>query len=126
MNAMKEWLSETIRNELGKALLLKSGEVSNVQTPEATCEDDGSNLRMRCPVRGIVQIIKVGFKCSPIRPPLTTSACSGRKMRSLRMPSYRIQPHISELQLHQQQPRNSTPRTASESLSIPLVMLSDS
>ncbi|KAL9045311.1 MAG: hypothetical protein Q9214_001626 [Letrouitia sp. 1 TL-2023] len=42
---MEDWLSETIRIELGKALSLKSGEVSNVQTPEAVYEDDGSNLR---------------------------------------------------------------------------------
>ncbi|KAL9612134.1 MAG: hypothetical protein Q9167_003250 [Letrouitia subvulpina] len=58
MNAMRDWLSETIKNELDKALRLKGGEASSVQAPEAVCEDDGSNLRVRCPVHGIVQIIK--------------------------------------------------------------------
>lgn len=124
MKALEDWLSETIRIELNKVLISKSGEVNNVQTPEAVYEDDGSNLRVRCPVRGTVQIIKVGLKYSPIRPPLTTGGCSGREMRSLRMPPYLIQPHVSGLRLHHQQLANSTPRTARESLSIPLVPLS--
>lgn len=60
MDIMEEWLSSTIRRDLGGAMDVAPEQQSDGL--KGRCEDDGSNLRVKVSKPGVAQIIKVGAR----------------------------------------------------------------